>query len=133
MSGGSPGDAWAIGHVAHGVGAGKFAIGTSTIGRCLSISSTGVLNVHQPAILNSSLTLGGNDLQNQLNALAPKDNPTFTGMVNVNDITIGGKLLFSQFAAFVSPTCRLTPPGVVVQRLYSAGLVDGQGTVMGQT
>ena len=48
MSGGSPGDAWAIGHAAHGVGAGNFAIGTSTIGRCLSISSTGVLNVHQP-------------------------------------------------------------------------------------
>jgi hypothetical protein len=91
-----------------GVGPGNFAIGAFAVGRCMSISSTGVLNFHQPAIFNSSLTIGGNNLQTQLNALAPKDNPTFGGLVTVNDdIQIGGKLIISQSATFVSPTLSL--------------------------
>jgi hypothetical protein len=75
----------------HGVGPGNFAIGAFAVGRCMSISSTGVLNFHQPAIFNSSLTIGGNNLQTQLSALAPKNNPTFTGLVTVNDISNWGK------------------------------------------
>ena len=48
-----------MGHAGYGAGAGNFGIGTDGPGLCLSISSTGTLNVHQPAIFNSSLTLGG--------------------------------------------------------------------------
>jgi hypothetical protein len=53
----------------------------------------GSLTVNKPAVFNSSLTIGGNNLQTQLNALAPKDNPTFGGLVTVNDdIRNWGKL-----------------------------------------
>jgi hypothetical protein len=44
----------------------------------------GSLTVNKPAVFNSSLTIGGNNLQTQLNALAPKDNPTFGGLVTVS-------------------------------------------------
>ena len=67
------GGVWTLGHNAWGVGQGNFAIGTFGVGRCLSISSSGVLTVQQPAIFTSSITLGGNNLQDQLNTLAPKN------------------------------------------------------------
>jgi hypothetical protein len=53
------GGVWSLGHNTWGCGQGNFAIGTVNVGRCLSISSTGVLNVHQPAIFNSNVTSSG--------------------------------------------------------------------------
>jgi hypothetical protein len=53
QSGTSAGDVWTLGHGAHGLGAGNFAIGASTIGSCLSISSSGTVNI------NYSLTIAG--------------------------------------------------------------------------
>ena len=55
----------------------------------MSISSTGVLNFHQPAIFNSSLTLGNNNLQTQLSTLAPKESPIFTGNITSGGIITG--------------------------------------------
>ena len=43
----------------------------ATLGQRMWLSSAdGSLNVDRPAVFNSSLTLGGNNLQNQVNALA---------------------------------------------------------------
>ena len=86
------GDQWIMGHNCHNVGAGNFAIGSSTIGRCLSINSTGTLNVHHPAIFNNSLTLGNNKLLSQLSTLAPKNNPIFIGVVSTSAISATGNI-----------------------------------------
>jgi hypothetical protein len=64
----------------------------------------GSLTVNKPAVFNSSLTIGGNNLQTQLNALAPKDNPTFGGLVTViDDIAIGGS--FNLTRCFILLPC----------------------------
>ena len=71
------------------------------------LTSTGAVSLYptKDAVSNTLTSYLTSTVAN--NTYAPKASPTFTGVVNVNDISIGGKLLLTQYAAFVSPTLSL--------------------------
>ena len=56
-------------------------------------------------IPNSSGTVAlTSDITNAISVKAPIDNPTFTGVANVNDLTIGGQLTFNGTATQINST-----------------------------
>jgi hypothetical protein len=69
------GDAWLIGPGLWG-NSGSFVIGTGSISACLTINTSGVVNIPY------SLSINGTDVMSKFNSYAPLASPTFTGTVS---------------------------------------------------
>ena len=66
------GDAWVVGQGSWG-NAGSFVIGTAGLGACLTINTSGVVNIA------NSLTISGTDVMNKFNSYATLASPALTG------------------------------------------------------